>query len=83
MLRLIPAAFFIWLKIMLDNDETRCLGAGDWGRICERRELCDRYLTIEKDRKREKETGVKPWFSHASLLCRHPNFAYFIHASNR
>ena len=62
---------------MLDNDLTRCLGAGNAGTICQRRAECDRYLAIAEDEARDARTGQRPFRRHAGMLCQPPNMAYF------
>jgi hypothetical protein len=62
---------------MLDNDLTRCLGEGNAGAICQRRQECDRYLAIAEDEARDARTGQRPFRRMEVMLCRPPNMAYF------
>lgn len=62
---------------MLDSDLTRCLGVGNAGAICNRRNACDRHLAIAEDEAREARTGQRPFRSYADMLCRPSAMAYF------
>jgi hypothetical protein len=66
---------------MLDGDITRCLGLNA-GILCPRRKACQRFLAMVDDAVNDHKTGQRPFRSHAAMLCRLPDTAYFWPAEN-
>lgn len=69
----------------LPNDISRCNGVFPMGGavptfacICPRRETCERYLQIERDRKRL--AAGDAWASYSSGLCGEIGIDYYIEA---
>jgi hypothetical protein len=45
--------------------------------LCPRRKECQRFLAMVDDAENDHKTGQRPFRSHAALLCRLPDMAFF------